>query len=103
MDGAFYNNRNIVLNELIGLKARVLACSDRKQMGLEGTILDETKNTLLLDTGKGARRVVKASSTFRIWAGGGARKSFVVEGREIRFRPDERIEKALKFYKRRKL
>ncbi len=100
MDCADYNNRNIVLNELIGLRARVVRCSDRKQNGLEGTIVDETKNTLLIETDGKCRKVVKASSTFRFYTRGG---SFVVEGREINFRPHERIEKAMKFYKRRKL
>jgi ribonuclease P protein subunit POP4 len=96
----YYNNRNIVLNELIGLRARVVRCSDRKRKGLEGTIVDETKNTLLMETGGNAKRVAKASSVFRFYTRGG---SFVVEGREINFRPHERIEKAMKFYRRRKL
>ena len=71
MDCADYNNRNIVLNELIGLRARVVRCSDRKQNGLEGTIVDETKNTLLIETDGKCRKVVKASSTFRFYTRGG--------------------------------
>jgi len=98
-----YNNKNIVLNELIGLRARVTKCSDKKQRGLEGTVIDETKNTLLIETDNGVKKLVKASSTFRFYPDSKSRKSFVVEGREINFRPDERIEKSMKFYKRRKL
>jgi|SRR5208337_4445301 len=103
MNGADYSNKNIVLNELIGLRARVVRCSDKKQEGLEGIIIDETKNTLLLQTDRGVKKLVKASSTFRFYADGNPEESFLVDGREISFRPHERIEKSMKFYKRRKL
>ncbi len=103
MNSADYSNKNIVLNELIGLRARVVKCSDKKQEGLEGTVVDETKNTLLLETDTGAKKIVKESSTFRFYLDGKSGESFVVDGREINFRPHERIEKSMKFYKRRKL
>ncbi len=98
VDYGSYNNKNIVLNELIGLRVRVLRCLDKKQRGLEGTVIDETKNTLVVDTSKGRRTLIKASSTFRFYAG---RKSFVVDGLEINSRPYERIEKGMKFYRKR--
>ena len=103
MDGSDYSNKNIVLNELIGLRARVVRCSDKKQEGLEGIVIDETKNTLLLQTERGVRKLVKASSAFRFYPYARSKESFVVDGREINFRPHERIEKSMKFYKRRKL
>ncbi|VVB76800.1 Ribonuclease P protein component 1 [uncultured archaeon] len=103
MDSADYSNKNIVLNELIGLRAKVVKSSDPKQEGLDGTIIDETKNTLLIETGSGVKRLVKASSTFKFYLGNRKGRSFVVEGKEINFRPHERIEKSMKFYKRRKL
>ena len=95
-----YDNKTIVLNELIGLRTVVLNSLDKKQKGLEGTVIDETKNTLRIETGQGERKIVKASCTFRFFLG---KQSFVVEGREIGFRPHERIEKAMKYFKRRKL
>lgn len=95
-----YNNKNIVLSELIGLRCRVVACLDKKQKGLEGLITDETKNTLVLETAHGERKVIKKSATFRFYSG---RKSFVVKGEEINFRPHERLEKGMKFYKKREL
>ena len=95
-----YDNRNIVLNELIGLKVKVTKSLDKKQRGLSGTVIDETKNTIVLDTKDGRKRVVKGISVFRFYSG---RKSFVVEGEEINFRPHERIVKAMKFYKARKV
>ncbi len=93
-----YNNRSIVLAELIGLRARVIDCLDRKQRGLEGLVIDETKNSIVLEVSDGKKRVIKAISTFRFYSG---RRSFVVRGEEINFRPYERLEKGMKFYKKR--
>lgn len=94
-----YNNKNIVLGELIGLKTRIIDSLDRKQKGIVGNVIDETKNTLIMETTEGKRSFVKRISRFRFYTPEG---SFEVEGREIDFRPDERIEKAMKYYKRRK-
>lgn len=94
-----YNNKTIVIHELSGLVAQVLSSSDKNQKGARGRVLKETKNTLVLDTDKGVRQVVKKTSTFKFFYG---KKSFTVNGEEINFRPYERTEKALKFYKRRK-
>ena len=95
-----YNNKTIVLKELIGLDCKVMRSSDPDQTGVTGKVVDETKNTLLLKTEKGLKRVVKNISTFKFRRG---TKSFIVEGTEINFRSYERIEKSLKFYKKRKL
>ncbi|MGC8547746.1 MAG: ribonuclease P protein component 1 [Candidatus Micrarchaeia archaeon] len=95
-----YNNKNIVLSELIGLKAKVIKDTDKKQRGIQGTVIDETKNTLIINSSKGIKKVIKANAIFRFYAEG---KSFVVKGEEINFRPEDRTEKAIKFYKRRSL
>ncbi len=95
-----YNNRNIVLHELIGLDAEVVDSRDRSQIGLKGRVIRETKNLLYLLHESKTRRIVKITSTFRFAVG---KESFVVDGREINFRPYERTEKALKFYRRRSL
>ncbi len=95
-----YSNKNIVLGELIGLKAEILASHDKRQRGIEGKIIDETKNTIVMETTEGRRSFVKKISRFRFYTPDG---TFEVEGKEICFRPDERIEKAMKYYKRRRL
>ncbi len=94
-----YDNRNIILNELIGLRVRVLYSLDKKQRGISGIVIDETKNMLVLETKGGIKRVVKSISGFRFYSG---RSSFKVDGKEINFRPHERTGKAVKYYKRRK-
>jgi ribonuclease P protein subunit POP4 len=95
-----YNNKNIVLLELIGLKAKIIGSLDKKQKGLSGNVIDETKNTIVMETTEGKRSFIKGISRFRFYTPDGR---FDVEGREIDFRPDERIEKAVKYYKRREL
>ena len=95
-----YNNKNIVINELIGLKAKVIKSLDRKQQGISGTVIDETKNTLVLETKLGRKSIIKKVSTFIFYSD---RDSFTVKGEEINFRPHERISKAMKFYKSRKV
>lgn len=95
-----YNNKNVVLHELVGLNAEVINSSDREQIGIKGEVIRETKNLLFLDDNNRTRRVVKKISTFKFSKDG---ESFVVNGEEINFRSYERTEKALKFYKRRKL
>lgn len=95
-----YDNKNIVISELIGLKVRVMKSLDKRQVGIQGTVIDETKNTLVIEANKEIRRIIKKISVFKFYAG---KKTFIVDGEEINFRPHERIEKGLKFYKRREL
>jgi ribonuclease P protein subunit POP4 len=94
-----YNNRNIVLHELIGLNVEVIKSNDKYLKGIKGMVVNETKNTLLISTGSKTKIVPKMNSTFRFSYG---KKRFVVNGVEINFRPYERIEKSYKFYKRRR-
>ncbi len=96
--GSYYNNKNIVLHELIGLRVRISFSHDASRIGVAGTVVNETKNTLVVDTKHGTERVPKRESTFIFDVGD---KSFTVEGSEIAFRPHERLKKGIKFYKRR--
>jgi ribonuclease P protein subunit POP4 len=93
-----YNNKTIVLHELIGLKVEVLRSKDSSIKGTKGTVVDETKNTLLIRTASKDKRVPKVTSTFKFLFG---RNKFIVNGEEICFRPYERLEKSFKFYKKR--
>jgi len=88
-----------VLHELNGLRVSVVESSDTGQIGISGTVVMETKNTLHI-SGEGRTRIVaKRNSTFEFLADG---ERFVVDGEEISFRPHERLEKSVKFYRKRK-
>jgi ribonuclease P protein subunit POP4 len=94
-----YNNKSIVIHELVGLGIEVLESRDPDQIGIKGTVIKETKNLLYVKSGSGIKKLVKQISLFRFDAEG---KEFLVAGDTINFRSHERTEKALKFYKRRK-
>ncbi|MCL5433766.1 MAG: ribonuclease P protein component 1 [Candidatus Marsarchaeota archaeon] len=96
-----YNNKTIVLHELIGKEAKTIKSNDKSQIGIKGKVIDETKNTLLIETSKGIKRVTKNISTFAFKIDG--RNIFIVDGKEINFRSYERIEKCIKYYKKRYL
>ena len=93
-----YSNKNIVLQELIGLRVRIKGSDDSSREGISGTVIDETKSTLVIKKSDKTVRVPKVGTVFAFRCG---RKSFIVDGKEINFRPHERISKGLKFYKAR--
>ena len=96
-----YNNKNIVLHELIGLSVKVAKSRDKSRKGVKGIIIDEAKNLLVIRTANGTmRKVPKESSTFILKPSNAAR-GFKVDGEEIMFRSHERTEKALRYYKKR--
>ncbi len=82
--------------EFIGLKAKIIASKDRFQKGIEGKVVDETRNTLVLETKIGERRIIKKTSTFKFIAD---KNIFTVPGRLIECRPYERAEKLMRYYK----
>ena len=94
-----YNNKSIVIHELVGLGIEVLESRDPDQIGIRGTVIKETKNLLYVRSNNGVRKLVKQISLFRFDVEG---RKFVVAGDTINFRSHERTEKALRFYKRRK-
>jgi RNase P/RNase MRP subunit p29 len=72
--------------ELIGRHARVVAATSKTYEGVEGLIVDETREMIRLRTPKGEPWLPKRSITLEIQ---GQR----LEGSEIRFRPEDRIKK----------
>jgi ribonuclease P protein subunit POP4 len=94
-----YNNRNIVIHELVGTDAEVVESTDRDQVGISGRVIKETKNLLYIRSGNGIKRIAKNISVFRFSAD---KQTFTVQGKAICFRSHERTEKALGLYKRRK-
>ena len=65
---------------LIGYRASV------KDRGIEGTVIDETKNTLLFATNEGIKRIIKDKNRVRVYAGG---RQVKIRGEEINLRPWE--------------
>ncbi len=80
--------------EFIGAYLEVLFAPCLDQIGLKGRVVDETKNTFLIDTEKGRRRIPKCGRLFLIAFPSG--ESLRCWGEEIAFRPEERIKKILR-------
>jgi ribonuclease P protein subunit POP4 len=82
---------NLPMHELIGLKVRVAKSVSLPHKGIEGVVVDETKNTLVV-LSKGKEKVVpKKGSTFKFTLPSGAKAEIV--GDRINFRPFDRVKK----------
>lgn len=82
---------NILYNELIGLRVSVVGSTDPSQLGISGTVVDETEKMLVVSTTGSARRVMipKMISRFSFFIP----DEVVVEGREIALTPEERLKR----------
>ena len=76
--------KDVARSELIGLFVRV-------DTGLEGRVVDETKNTFLVETPSGVKRVPKPGRRFLFRVGTGA---IEIHGDDIAFQPEDRTKKA---------
>jgi len=52
----------IVKHELIGLSIKVIDSKNKSDIGIEGIIIDETKNTLIIETASGKRKTLFKSN-----------------------------------------
>lgn len=84
------NEKLLAREELIGLHVKIKDCKDPKWIGKSGIILDETKNTFLLDINKKKKRIAKNMALFEFVYEG---KKIEIDGSKIAFRPEDRIKK----------
>jgi len=83
--------RNVLQHELIGLEARVINSSDQNLIGTYGTIVDETRDMLVIGQGSKPKIVQKATSIFRITLPSG--EEVEVDGAKLVARPEDRVKK----------
>jgi len=79
--------KNIKKHELIGLDVEVIDAKNKSLVGLKGKVVDETRNTIVLE---GEKKVMKKGATFKIRLENG---SVEVDGDVLVGRPEERIKK----------
>ncbi len=82
---------NVLAHELIGLNATLVRATARHEAGMSGRVVDETKNTLVLETARGEKRLSKKGAVFRIALPSGEKVD--VDGDAIAFAPEERPKK----------
>jgi ribonuclease P protein subunit POP4 len=83
-----------VQGEFIGLKARVVESSNADSVGIRGTVIDETRNTLSIRHKDADKMVVKDSSVFHLTMPDGT--IVEVNGKVILGRPEDRLKKKIK-------
>lgn len=82
---------NLARHELIGLRVTIADCSDPGQAGLSGCIVDETRNTFLLETMQGIKRIPKMNTSLIFELPEGQRLK--VMGSILISQPENRISK----------
>jgi len=84
--------KNILYSTFIGLEVEIVNSSQRHLIGIKGTIVDETKNLILIKKEDAIEiKIPKISSTFKFELEDG--DSIEIEGKKIAFRPHERPKK----------
>jgi ribonuclease P protein subunit POP4 len=79
--------KNILGHELIGLEVLITESFDPSRKGMKGKVLDETQNTIVLETKKGKKTVPKSECDFEFVLG---EEKVTVKGKDILKRPEDR-------------
>lgn len=86
--------QNVFRHEFIGLTVEVIDSNHEGYVGLQGRIIDETRNTIKIDTGKGEKTIPKENVIFLFTLPEGEKVS--IDGKVIIARPEDRIKKKFK-------
>ncbi len=54
------------LTDLIGKKIKVVDATNKSLIGIEGVVVDETKNLLIVETSKGRKKLLKEQITIEV-------------------------------------
>jgi ribonuclease P protein subunit POP4 len=85
---------NIARHELIGLHVRVKTSTNFSAIGGNGTVVDETREMLTVETEFGEKRFAKKDCSFEFTLPSGGK--VVVDGKVLVGRPEDRIKKKLR-------
>lgn len=85
------NKKEILFQTFIGLPVEVVRCASRPLEGMKGTVVDETKNLISIESENGIKKLQKTSCVFRFRLESG--ETAEVDGAKILFRPEERPKK----------
>jgi len=80
---------DVAKHELIGLRIKVIDSRNKGNIGIKGTIIDETKNTLIIETTEGKRKTIfKNNIVIETEINN---KKIQIKGQSILGRPQDRI------------
>lgn len=86
--------KSILRHELIGLSVEVAQARNPSQASIRGRVVDESRNTLLIQQGDKRKRVAKQTAVFRFTLPDGT--AVEVEGSAIVGRPEDRVKRKTK-------
>jgi ribonuclease P protein subunit POP4 len=75
-------------DEIIGCEIKVVDALNKSLVGIRGKAIDETKNTITVETAGGIKKILKAQVKIELSNG---EKKIIVEGKLLAKRPEERI------------
>ncbi len=81
-------------HEFIGLIAEVEKSANVNMEGIKGTVVDETRDMITIETEDGEKRIEKKNSKFIFDLPSGDKIS--VDGNIIKYRPEDRIKRKYK-------
>lgn len=84
----------IIQGELIGLSAKVVKANNASCVSISGTVVNETRNTLVMRHANENKVIIKETSVFKFILQDGT--AVEIEGRAILGRPEDRVKKRLK-------
>ncbi len=82
---------NIFYHNLVGLRVKVLEHPDRSLKGLEGLVVNESKNFLWIMDDSGSVKMVEKLGYFEFTLPNG--QKVVISGKSVRKRPEERLKR----------
>ena len=80
--------RSLEKEEFIGNNLKVINSKNKSLVGIEGKVIDETRNTLLINTQKGEKILLKNDIDFEIIK---ENKKSLIIGKKIMKRPEDRL------------
>ena len=87
------NAKDIVRSELIGLMTEVTSSNNKNLIGINGKIIDETKNIIILDTKNGIKKLLKSQVKLKMKF---MNRILEVDGKLLIGRPEQRIKRIRK-------
>ncbi len=77
-------------DSLIGLNVHIMESKNKSDIGIEGIIIDDSRNMLTIKTSRGKKKVVKEKNKFLMVINN---KEMLIDGKDLIGRVDERLKK----------
>jgi len=85
----------MITNELVGRQATVVKATNKDLVGLTGTVIDETKETLRIRTDRGEKTLIKEQVTLEV-------DGVHISGELLTARPEKRTKLRITQWQRKK-